>query len=136
MKATIDRDDNAAYIYTGKTSMPTQPVTTYACDPLQTGMVNLDFDADGHLYGIEILGAKVKLHKNWSPRLSINGEAGVAFIHLDAVGASTEERRIYTCEPEKVGGRIDVVFDKNDKIIGLRVFDAARLLPPEATAEY
>jgi uncharacterized protein YuzE len=66
MKVTYDKEADAAYIYlkenienaTGWVSK------TYSCDPKEiNGMINLDFDADGHLGGIEIMDASKKLSK-------------------------------------------------------------------------
>jgi len=34
----------------------------YACDPVEVGgMINLDFNAEGRLIGIEVLGASARL---------------------------------------------------------------------------
>ena len=61
MKITYDRDADAAYIYL-------VPITdggvaqTYPCDPAEVnGMINLDFDREGRLLGIEVLDASRKL---------------------------------------------------------------------------
>lgn len=61
MKITYDSEADAAYIYLA----PIEPggvAKTYACDPGEVGgTINLDFDADGRLLGIEVLDASGKL---------------------------------------------------------------------------
>lgn len=66
MKITYDKKADAAYIYLGKEyEAVTQWVgNTYPCDPVEVkGMINLDFDIEGKLGGIEIIGASHKLSK-------------------------------------------------------------------------
>lgn len=60
-RITYDRSANAAYIYLNDT----QVAFTYTCDPveLKGEMVNLDFDAEGHLIGIEVLNASKLIPK-------------------------------------------------------------------------
>jgi uncharacterized protein YuzE len=60
-RVTYDEDVDAAYIYF--TEIEAGGVAkTYCCDPSEVGgMINLDFDADGQLLGIEVVGAKGKL---------------------------------------------------------------------------
>lgn len=60
MRVTYDLEADAAYIYLAdERSMVAK---TYLCDPLEVnGMVNLDFDADGRLVGIEVISARAKL---------------------------------------------------------------------------
>lgn len=61
MKITYDRDADAAYIYLISID-PGQVARTYSCDPGEVnGMINLDFDKNGVLIGIEILDASHKL---------------------------------------------------------------------------
>ncbi len=61
VKVTYDQDVDAAYVYF--TEIPAGGVArTYCCDPAEVGgTINLDFDADGRLLGIEVLGARTKL---------------------------------------------------------------------------
>ena len=65
LKATYDREANAAYIYfedPAQAGAPGTAVRTYPCDPITVhGMINLDFDEDGRVIGIEILDARSKL---------------------------------------------------------------------------
>jgi uncharacterized protein YuzE len=61
-KVTYDRKANAAYIYFVDISERSKAARMYACDPVEVGgMINLDFDEDGHLMGIEVLAASSKL---------------------------------------------------------------------------
>ncbi len=62
MKVTYDPKSDAAYIYLATRIEPGGVKSTYACDPAETGAeINLDFDSDGRLIGIEVLGASRKL---------------------------------------------------------------------------
>ena len=62
MKIMHDRAVDAAYIYLVRTIAPGAVKRTYPCDPSEVdGEINLDFDAAGHLIGIEVLEASRKL---------------------------------------------------------------------------
>lgn len=65
LKVTYDRQVDAAYIYfedPAKAGAPGSAVKTYECDPIAVdGMINLDFDEEGRVIGIEILDARSKL---------------------------------------------------------------------------
>ena len=59
LRTTYDSEANAAYIYLADAT-PRAAGDTYVCEGLpQTvkGEINLDFDSDGRLLGIEILDA-------------------------------------------------------------------------------
>ncbi len=63
IKGTYDPEANAAYIYLADESRPEEVAFCYPCDPIGVqGMINLDFDGEGRLIGIEVLGARSKLH--------------------------------------------------------------------------
>ncbi|GAA3524163.1 hypothetical protein GCM10022234_20880 [Aeromicrobium panaciterrae] len=58
LKITFDPDVNAAYIYLVDEIGFGEAAKTYSCDPLEVGgMINLDFDSNGRLLGIEVLDA-------------------------------------------------------------------------------
>lgn len=58
MKIEYDREVDAAYIYIADSVGDGSVARTYACDPSEIdGQINLDFDADGRLLGIEVLDA-------------------------------------------------------------------------------
>jgi uncharacterized protein YuzE len=58
---TYDESVDAAYIYLTEIRAG-EVAKTYCCDPSEVdGQIHLDFDADGQLLGIEVLGAKSKL---------------------------------------------------------------------------
>ncbi len=60
-KVTYDKSVDAAYIYF-KDIPPGGVAYVYSCDEDKVGeMINLDFDKDGILLGIEVLGASKKL---------------------------------------------------------------------------
>jgi uncharacterized protein YuzE len=60
MRLTYDRSVDAAYLYF--TKKPGSVKRTYVCDPTEIGgMINLDFDKDGRLLGVEVLGASQRL---------------------------------------------------------------------------
>ena len=62
MKVTYDPSSDAAYIYLVDEIAVGGVARTYPCDPREvSGQINLDFDADGRLLGIEVLDASKKL---------------------------------------------------------------------------
>jgi uncharacterized protein YuzE len=64
MKITYDKRADAAYIYLTDKIRPGWVAKTYLCDPEEVnGMINLDFDSEGKLGGIEIIDASLKLPK-------------------------------------------------------------------------
>jgi uncharacterized protein YuzE len=64
MKITYDDSVDAAYIYLADDIKLGGVARTYSCDPVEVkGQINLDFDADGRLVGIEVLAASKRLPK-------------------------------------------------------------------------
>jgi uncharacterized protein YuzE len=62
MKISYDAKVDAAYIYLAEEIGVGHVAKTYSCDPVEVGgEINLDFDAEGHLIGIEVLDASKKL---------------------------------------------------------------------------
>jgi uncharacterized protein YuzE len=65
VRVTYDQQANAAYIYfeaPAQTGVQGAVAKTYPCDPVDVGgMINLDFDKEGRLIGIEVLDARSKL---------------------------------------------------------------------------
>ena len=62
MKVSYDESVDAAYIKLQGETDATPFGFTYCCDPAAVdGQINLDFDQDGRLIGIEVLFASVKL---------------------------------------------------------------------------
>ncbi|MFJ6199093.1 DUF2283 domain-containing protein [Micromonospora sp. NPDC092111] len=60
LRVTYDEVANVAYIYLQPPG--TRVAKMYPCDPVDVGgMINLDFDATGHLVGVEVLDARAKL---------------------------------------------------------------------------
>ena len=63
IKITYDKEVDAAKIYLKDISRG-EAVKTYPCDPLEVnGEINLDFNIDDQLIGIEVLDASKKLPK-------------------------------------------------------------------------
>jgi uncharacterized protein YuzE len=59
---TYDAVANAAYIHLTRAGEHPQSARVYPCDPVAVnGMINLDFDVDGVLIGVEVLDARSKL---------------------------------------------------------------------------
>ena len=64
MIVQFDPSVDAAYIYLVDPQMGFNVARTVPCDPIETGAeVNLDFDGEGRLIGIEVLGASRHLPK-------------------------------------------------------------------------
>ncbi|MEV0679923.1 DUF2283 domain-containing protein [Actinosynnema sp. NPDC050436] len=62
LRVTYDREADAAYVHFTDPLTRPRSARTYACDPVAVdGMVNIDFDADGRIVGVEVLGARAKL---------------------------------------------------------------------------
>jgi len=60
MRIICDKSVDAAYIYLTDIKRG-EAKKTYSCDLRESGEINLDFDANGRLLGIEILDASKKL---------------------------------------------------------------------------
>jgi uncharacterized protein YuzE len=77
IRVTYDRKANAAYVYLTDPQVRPSVARTYPCDPVEVdGMINLDFDVDGRLLGVEILAASSKLPQHLldvAERLGIEG---------------------------------------------------------------
>jgi uncharacterized protein YuzE len=56
MRVTFDAQADAAYIYLVEDSL--KPLETVGVADILPWMINLDFDADGRLVGIEVLDAR------------------------------------------------------------------------------
>lgn len=62
VRVTYDQTVDAAYIYLTEPQARVKSARTYPCDPMDVdGMINLDFDEQGRLIGIEVLAASSKL---------------------------------------------------------------------------
>ncbi len=64
MIVQFDPSVDAAYIYLVDPQMGFAVARTLPCDPVEAGAeINLDFDGEGRLIGIEVLGASRHLPK-------------------------------------------------------------------------
>jgi uncharacterized protein YuzE len=71
MRMTYDESADAAYIYLMDEVAPGAVVKTSVCSThLKGAAVNLDFDRNGKLLGIELLGARLLLSAEAIARLS------------------------------------------------------------------
>ncbi|MER7679319.1 DUF2283 domain-containing protein [Streptomyces sp. NPDC096934] len=62
VRVTYDKTANAAYIYLTEPRVCVRSARMYPCDPVDVdGMINLDFDEQGRLIGVEVLAASSKL---------------------------------------------------------------------------
>lgn len=58
MRIKYDSDSDAAYVYLKDSILPGEATNTVVCDvDIESASIHLDFDATGHLLGIEVLGA-------------------------------------------------------------------------------
>ena len=63
MRITYDARADAAYITLAEVARPT--VRTHPCDPSEIdAMINLDFDDEGRLVGIEVMDASARLPRD------------------------------------------------------------------------
>ncbi|MEV6954650.1 DUF2283 domain-containing protein [Streptomyces sp. NPDC051183] len=62
VRITYDEGANAAYLYFTEPHARPRVARMYPCDPVEVGgMINLDFDENGCLIGLEVLAASSKL---------------------------------------------------------------------------
>ncbi|MGY4984076.1 DUF2283 domain-containing protein [Streptomyces sp. 900105755] len=63
-RVTYDKKADAAYVYFIDPQARAKAARMYPCDPVGVGgMINLDFDEQDRLIGIEVLAASSKLPK-------------------------------------------------------------------------
>lgn len=64
MRITLDKTTDMAYIFLENTIKSSEVKKTYTCDPFEIdGEINLDFNSNGVLVGIEVSSASKKLPK-------------------------------------------------------------------------
>jgi uncharacterized protein YuzE len=62
MRFTYEDRSGSLYLELSTAGESRMVAKTYPCDPIEVGgIINLDFDKDGHLIGIEILGTTTLL---------------------------------------------------------------------------
>jgi uncharacterized protein YuzE len=61
-------------------------------------------------------------------KLEYDKNVGAAYINL-IPSQSAAATRTYACDPEEVGGQIQLDFDDAGQSIGIEVLDASHLLP-------
>jgi uncharacterized protein YuzE len=64
LKIEYDAQADAAYIYLDDSVEPRVVKKTCGCDPVEVdGMINLDFDDEGRILGVEVMDASARLPK-------------------------------------------------------------------------
>jgi uncharacterized protein YuzE len=62
IRVTYDKKANAAYVYFTDPQVVQNVAHMYPCDPIDVkGMINLDFDGDMRVVGVEVLDARSKV---------------------------------------------------------------------------
>lgn len=62
VRVTYDKTADAAYVYLTEPQTRVKSARMYPCDPVDAdAMINLDFDEQGRLIGIEVLAASSRL---------------------------------------------------------------------------
>jgi uncharacterized protein YuzE len=62
-------------------------------------------------------------------RVTYSPDVDAAYIYLvDVIGAG-KALKTYPCDPEAVGGTINLDFDETGQLLGIEVLGARRLLP-------
>ena len=61
-------------------------------------------------------------------KLEYDPKTDAAYLHVDP-SESTKATKTYACDPEEIGGQIQLDFDAEGRLIGIEVLDASHLLP-------
>jgi uncharacterized protein YuzE len=84
VRISYDERADAAYVYLIRSDSESEVRRTVACDPTHE-MINLDFDLDGRLIGIEVLDARKKLPAELL-NVSISDGPNTHALYLRALG--------------------------------------------------
>ncbi|MGW0842780.1 DUF2283 domain-containing protein [Streptomyces sp. NPDC002787] len=77
LKVTYDRTADAAYVYFIDPQARAKATHMHPCDPVKVGgMINLDFDEQGRLIGVEVLAAGAKLPPYLLESAERDGQSG------------------------------------------------------------
>lgn len=151
MKMSYSQPIDASYIYLIPSLEEEMVEKTYPCNPTKdqgvNGEINLDFDKDGRLLGIEVLDGKRLLSKDLINIIcsqksgylmyEINNVVNslkdiskdIIDIYFGSIDLQKQIAKIYRCDPNEVPGKIDLFFDKNGRLIGIRIASADKLAP-------
>lgn len=67
-------------------------------------------------------------------KVTYDESVDAAYIQLaDDIGTGGVAQT-YACDPDEIGGMINLDFDAGGRVIGVEVLDASKLLPPEVLA--
>jgi uncharacterized protein YuzE len=61
-------------------------------------------------------------------KIEYDPKTDAAYLHVDP-SQSAKAQRTYACDPDEVGGQIQLDFDKDGRLIGIDVLDASQILP-------
>jgi uncharacterized protein YuzE len=133
MRITYSDDSKAAYIYFYEGS--TRFVKKTLCCFLPDDMINIDFDYDNRMLGVEIMDADQALpqkilEKDYlSPHIRYNNSEDTAFIYLGA-DFSADIVKCQICDPD-AEELIYLLFNKDNIFVGLKINQASKYLSSE-----
>jgi uncharacterized protein YuzE len=145
LKTSYDANVNAGYINL-KDNFRGEVVATDSFtlpNHLYFGSINMDFDTNNALLGIEIMAAKqifppsllqkfnAQSYSFSTVQIAYDSEANTAFIKLAENFAETDvaARESFEIPDILPLGKIYMHFDKNDAILGIEITDAKHILP-------
>jgi uncharacterized protein YuzE len=62
-------------------------------------------------------------------RVAYDASADSAYIYIEETIRSGGVAKTYPCDPQEVGGMINLDFDSGGRLIGIEVLDASKFLP-------
>jgi uncharacterized protein YuzE len=63
-------------------------------------------------------------------KLTYDADVDAAYLYFVPFRAGNA-KKTYACEPDEVGGQIQLDFDEGGRLIGIEVLDASHLLPKD-----
>ncbi len=144
MRVRCDGVSDAAYVYFCEA--PGQWAFMVATEPeIPWGMINLDFDSEHHLIGIEVLPASYfpAIITASTIRVTYDRSLDAARVYFREFGVGEvtytyavqpEESDVVDPEPETPVDVINLNFDSRNCLMGVEVLSASRQLPAEVLA--
>lgn len=137
VRLTYDSDADGAYVYFVDSIAPGGVAQTRSSMlELDLASIDFDFDVDGKVLGIEILGASrmltagaLEATERLQVTFDLDGDA--AYVYLVDGIRSGEMARTVPVDIVEIGGMINLVFGANGRLLRIEILDASRLLPPE-----
>lgn len=139
MRLTYDDVADAAYVYLVDAIAPGGVARTAASMiELDMAFIAFDFNSDGKVLGLEILGASrlladetLKAIGRLPVRMSYDADADAAYVYLVNEIRSGDVHRSARVDPVEVGGMINLDFGVDGRLLGIEIFGASEVLPPE-----